>query len=280
MSDILQSNNLNIRKQLIDLSKNLPYNDVAICLSAGVDSQSICFALLEAGKNVTAYSFTLQDRESRDFVMAREVSKLFDIQFVPVILPTDVETLKKDVLTLHSKYKCKKKTEYECSWPFLYLYPKVKEPILAHGIGSDGHFCLSKKGMMHFKDRIEEYRDAYWQRPNGGEKLQHEIFSAEYNKLIFEPYKDKSIIDYFRGTTWDEVNKPKQKQPILNSFPEYFDKFKVYPHTNYQLGDSGISELFELLLTTDFNKQHYKSVVGIFNAINRGDTHDARKRLI
>lgn len=279
MSDILQLNNLSIQKQLIDLASNLPYNDVAICLSAGVDSQSILFALLEANKNVVAYSFTLEDRESTDFKMARYVCELFEVPFVPVLLPVDVQQLKSDVLLLHDKYKCRHKTEYECTWPFLYLYKLIREPVLAHGIGSDGHFCLSKKGMMHFRDRIDVYRENYWKRINGGEKLQHEILAKQYNKIIFEPYKDKSIIEYFQGTSWDDVNRPKQKQPILNSFPEYFNKFKIYPHTNFQLGDSGISEHFEKLLKTDYNRYGHDSVVGIYNDINRGRVYE-RKRLI
>ncbi len=278
MSDMLQLNELNIRKQLVDLAKNLPYNDVAICLSSGVDSQSILFALLEANKNVVAYSFTLDDKESTDFKMAKRVCEIFSISFVPVVLPTDIQQLKLDVLLLHDKYKCNHKTEYECTWPFLYLYRLVDEPILAHGIGSDGHFCLSKKGMMHFKYRIDEYRENYWKRVNGGEKLQHEILAKQYNKIIFEPYKDISIIEYFKGTSWDEVNRPRQKQPILNSFPEYFDKFKIYPHTNFQLGDSGISEHFKKLVSTDWNIHNYTSVTGIFNSVNRGEVDVKEKR--
>lgn len=277
MSDISQSNELNIRQILIDLALEIPDKDVAVFLSAGVDSQSICFSLLEAEKNVTAYSFTLNDRESRDFLMAKHISNIFNIKFIPILLPVDISTLKADVLTLHKKYGCNKKTEYECTWPFLYSYPKVVQTVCANGIGSDGHFCLSKKGVLHYKDNIDEYRKQYWNRKNGGEYNQHRQLAKEFDKIVFEPFRDKRIIEYFNGTSWYDVNTPKQKQPILNSFPEYFKKFKVYPHTNFQLGDSGIAEHFEKLLQTDWNIHNYKSVVGVFNTINRGELNGRRK---
>jgi len=280
LSDILRSNELNIRSILIELALEIPDKEVAVFLSSGVDSQSICFALLEAGKTVTAYSFTLDDRESRDFLMAKHLSELFGFKFTPILLPSDISTLKADILTLHKRYGCRKKTEYECTWPFLYAYPAVEQRVCANGIGSDGHFCLSKRGVLHFKNNIDEYRSQYWNRKNGGEYNQHRQLASEYNKVVFEPYRDKKIIDYFAGTSWYDVNIPKQKQPILNSFPEYFEKYKVYPHTNFQLGDSGISAHFEKLLNTNWNNHNYKSVVGIFNAVNRGETKYEQRKLI
>jgi len=49
---------INIKKVLLQ-SAGTPENDAAVLLSAGVDSSSVLFALLEAGKRVTAYSFCL-----------------------------------------------------------------------------------------------------------------------------------------------------------------------------------------------------------------------------
>lgn len=252
----------------------LPYNDVGLCLSAGLDSQCILFALLEAGKKVHTYSFTMDDRESRDFKMARSISDKFNVEFTPIYLPSDIDVLIKDLKALHYEYGCVKKTEYECVWPFLYLYKEVSEKILANGISSDGHFGLSLKYALHYKDRLnglDEYRNLYWNRKNGSEYIQHRLLAKKYDITVFEPYRDQKIIDYFSGTTWEECNKPHQKQPLINSFSEYFDQIKIYPHTNFQLGDSGISEHFELLLNTSINVHNYKSVVGIFNSINRGE---------
>jgi hypothetical protein len=73
------------------------------------------------------------------------------------------------------------------------------------------------------------------------------------------------MIKQFVGRSWDEVNKPKQKQPIRDSFPDMFKRIKVFPHTNFQLGDSGISDHFAQLVHTALNKKGHTSVVGVYN---------------
>lgn len=270
LSDILQSSELNIRPIMMKLVEPLP-NEVGVFLSSGIDSRCILFALLEAGKTPHAYSFTLGDRVSRDCYVAEQVSKTFGVKFTKVILPVNVEDLKSDVLILHNKYGCKLKTEYECVWPFLYAYPMVEEPVVANGIRADSHFCISKRARLHFKDDLDAYRRECFENPNGGQYLQHLQLAEKCNTSVFAPYRSQEMIDYFMGTTYEQCNKPHQKQPILNAFPEYFEKYKVYPHTNFQLGDSGIAEHFDKLLQTDWNRYNYMSVTGIFNLVNKGE---------
>ena len=280
MSDILLSNELNVHDILTNLiTADVHESNVAISLSSGIDSASILFALLECGKNVTVYSFTLEDRESRDFSVARELANRYSLKFIPVYLPIDITSLKSDVLRLHNIYGCVKKTQYECTWPYLYLFDKLEEHVLATGIGSDSHFVLSKRGMMHFKNNPRAFREMYFSNPNNGQRPQRNKLCAEFDVLLFEPYFSDEMYNYFLDTTWEECNKPRQKQPILNAFPDEFAKMKIHPHTNYQLGDSGISKHFEALLDTDWNIHNYKSVVGIFNSINRGEL-DGRRKLI
>lgn len=269
--DTLQSNKLNVHDTLIELVNTIEDNEVAISLSSGIDSASILFALLECNKKVHVYSFTLEDRESRDFKVAKELANRYNLEFTPIILSTNIEKLKKDILTLHNKYGCITKTQYECSWPYLYLIPIVKERVIATGIGADSHFVLSKKGILHFKDKPVEFRKEYFSNPNRGQLPQRTQMADECNKILFEPYFSKKMISYLLNSTWDECNKPRQKMPIRRAFPNEFAKMHIYQHTNFQLGDSGISNLFEKLLYTDWNIYNYKSVVGIFNCVNRGE---------
>jgi len=81
------------------------------------------------------------------------------------------------------------------------------------------------------------------------------------------PYLSKEMIEEFSGTTWEEINKPKQKYPIIVAYKEYFDKIRVYPHQNFQKGDSGISEHFTKLLSTELNTNNFRSVTSIFNRL-------------
>lgn len=278
MSDILRLNEPNIRNIMLSLVETLP-DKVGVCLSAGIDSRCIVFALLESGKSVHAYSFTLDDRLSKDCDVAERISKEFGLEFTRIILPTDINALKQDIIKLHYNYGCEKKTEYECVWPFLYVYPVVKETVLANGIRADSHFCISKRARLHFRDNLDAYRKECFDSPNGGQILQHTQLAKENDIELFTPYRSDSMINYFMGKTYEECNTPHQKQPILNSFPEYFDRYAIYPHTNFQLGDSGISNLFNSLLRTDWNLHNYKSVTGIFNSVNRGEI-GGRKKLI
>jgi hypothetical protein len=71
----------------------------------------------------------------------------------------------------------------------------------------------------------------------------------------------------FKGTSWEQINKPREKYAIVNAYKEYFDQVKVHKHSNYQLGDSGISKHFDTLLNTDLNTDNFKSVQSIFNRI-------------
>lgn len=279
MKDTSQSNDLNIRNLLLEMVGEIPENEVAVFLSSGMDSRCILFALLEYGKKVHTYSFTLEDRVSKDCRVAEEVSKTYGVEFTKIDLPTDINTLKRDILVLRDKYNCRKKTEYECVWPFLYSYKVVNEKVVSNGIRADIHFGNFKRARIHYKNDLDGFRREVFSDVNGGQKLQHAMFAEEYGKILFEPFRDQRMIDHFMGTTFEECNTPHLKQPILDSFPEYFDKYKVYPHLNFQQGDSGIADHFDKLLKTDWNRHNYTSVTGIFNTVNRGEL-DGRRKLI
>ena len=274
-----QSNNLNIRNLMLDMVSEIPEDEVAVFLSSGMDSRCILFALLECGKKVHTYSFTLEDRVSKDCRVAEEVSKTYGVEFTKIELPIDINILKQDILVLRDKYNCRKKTEYECVWPFIYSYKVVQEKVVSNGIRADIHFGNFKRARIHYKDDLDGFRREVFSDVNGGQKLQHAMFAKEYNKILFEPFRDQRMIDHFMGTTFEQCNTPHLKQPILDSFPEYFEKYRVYPHLNFQQGDSGIADHFDKLLQTDWNRHNYKNVVGIFNTINRGEL-DGRRKLI
>lgn len=78
---------------------------------------------------------------------------------------------------------------------------------------------------------------------------------------------ERETIELFNGTSWDEINRPHHKQPILEAFPGKYSCRKVYPQN---LQGSGISEHFKSLLNTPLNRYGYKSIVGVFNDIDRG----------
>lgn len=260
----------NVRDVLLKEAKAIKSDNVAVLLSAGVDSNSCMFALLEIHKQVSAYSFVLNGRMSTDYLGASRNARRFGVPFHSVLLPSDVGTLQNDILRLHA-LGARLKTDYECMWPMLYAYDAITEDAIFSGLGADAHFCLSKKGMIHYRDDIDAFRKGLYDSPTYTQVKLHQTLASQHNKTTYIPYLVDAMKQEFLGTTWNEVNRPRQKQPILNAFPDQFRLIKVRPHTNLHLGDSGISNHFKLLLNSNWNTSNHKSVVGIFNAVNRGE---------
>lgn len=258
----------NIKAVIQKCVSSIPDNEVALCLSSGIDSNSILFELVEQGKDVTAFTFTMKGIESRDYLHAKKNAETFGVKFVHVELPNDVETLKKDVYRL-ARMGAITKTDFECFFPFLYLYEHeaLTQKYIISGLGADGHFCISKRGMIHFRNKIDEFRNTLFSNPNYAQKVLHDKYCEEKGKIHVMPFLTQEMKDEFNGTSWWEINTPKEKQAILNSYKEGFTKIKVFRHTNFQKADSGISKAFLQLVNTDLNKGNFKTPKGIYNDI-------------
>jgi asparagine synthetase B (glutamine-hydrolysing) len=260
-----------VRKVLSAWALSIPEHRVAVLLSGGIDSASILFALLDAGKDVDAYSFALAGYPSTDFLAARALARSLGIGFRPVYLPRDLAILKRDVVRLTREIGARSKTAVECFWPMLYAYPETAETVVASGMGADGHFCISKRGMIHFRDRIDEFRRGLYANPDYAQAPLHHAFAASLGKRAEMPYLSDAMRAEFLGTSWRSINTPHQKQAILDAYPEQFVRMRVRPHTNLQLGDSGIAEQFEALLRSDWNPRNQaRSVVALYNAARDG----------
>jgi asparagine synthetase B (glutamine-hydrolysing) len=259
----------NIKGVIKNCVSNIPDQEVALCLSSGIDSNSILFELLEQGKKVTAFTFTMEGIASRDFIHAKKNCEAFGVDLVRVELPNSVDKLKEAVYKL-ARMGAKTKADFECFFPFLYLYehPALTQKYIISGLGGTGHFCITKKGMIHFREtRIDEFRNSLYSNPNYSQKKLHEDYCEKIGKIHIMPYMTQEMIDEFKGVQWNELNKPKEKQAILDSYKDWFNKVKVFRHTNFQKADSGISTAFLQLVHTDLNKGNFKTPKGIYNDI-------------
>lgn len=260
---------MSVRDVLVRFASSVDDKHVALFLSGGVGSASVLFSLLKAGKKVTAYSFMLDGKMSTDFALARRNAREFGVEFVPVLLPRDIASLKRDIKELAS-LGAKKKTDFECGWPMLHAYAAVRQRVVFSGMGDDGHFCISKKGLLHYKNRIDVFRAKTYGNPWYVQQPLHHRLAARLGKVAILPYVSKEMQAMFRGKSWDEVNRPKQKQPVLDAFPEEYRRMKVLPHVNLHMGDSGIVQHFHSLVSSDWNIGGWKSPVGIYNAVKAG----------
>ena len=250
---------MKIRPILIDHIQNeVPDNEIAVLLSGGVDSARVAIAAKDAGKKIKTYSFHLEGQPSYDSDQAKKISAKIGASHITIAVPTDnlVEDWKELV-----KHGCRKKTHFETVFPFLYVYERISEKYVLTGWGADGYFGVSKKAMMryssfkkkrnyvryckdHNQTRVNwyEFRKNYLDGDCAG--LQHHTKLAKtFDKIHITPYLDSRIREHLMEMTWQQLNKPQQK----NIIREEFGLHELKPHLNLHLG-SKINKLFENLL--------------------------------
>ena len=246
-----------------------PKSFVHVATSAGIDSSALVIAVKDAGMNPIITSFTLNDRESTDFKGAKKLANYFNLEFVPVYVPTDKETIIGSVMANMFHYHFKKKADVECMYPFINMIQhlhKLGAKNLLNGLGADSHFCLSKKGMIHYKHTkklFQQFRKEYFYGKENLQVTMLPIICRKYGIKISTPVWEQSIYDLFSDSTWDELNKPRQKEPIRSAFPE-LTPLKLKNHTNLQLGDSGIAETVGEIMRKEFTPRA-KSPVSAYN---------------
>ena len=254
----------NILCNIID--KEVQSEEVAILLSGGLDSISLALASHRIGKKVHAYTFHLQDDYSYDAKKAVEVSDKMGWEINTTVVPRD--NLEQDFFTLLNKYKCKKKVNFEVTFPMKYIYPKIKQKYVMIGTGADNFHGMSKKCILNFKEPKEvfdKFRIESFKKENYASINQQRMLCEEYDKILIHPYyQHKEITDYFMQFDWYELNKPEQKYHVRKSFQKEVDKVgKIRLHSNLQL-ESNIDHLFEELIDNDkVNFRNRKRIMDI-----------------
>jgi|TARA_R110000782_G_scaffold219427_4_gene306786 asparagine synthetase B (glutamine-hydrolysing) len=238
-------------------------NDIAVLLSGGVDSNTCLFTSYKLGLSVHGYSFHIEGNPTYDSLKAQEVCEKFNIPFTSVAVPID--NLVEDFKMMAYEMNCKKKVHFECTWPFLYMFPKIKEKVVISGVAADGHYGLSKKAMIHFKhtkEKFDKFRTDYFKIDNPAGVRQLELLSKKYDKIFIAPYLNKEVFDYFIQFDWDGINKPYEKHLIRQHYPE-FDELKLKKHLNLQLV-ADIPIIFEKLLDNrEINLYNRKRIMDV-----------------
>ena len=271
MSGVEKPNN--IRTVLHEILRPIT-SKMAVATSGGIDSASLVMAAKDLDKKQIIVSFTFDDFESHDFKSARLLAKHFDLDFLPVILPSDQNEIVETVHFLIKEIKCKKKSAIECMFPFVYLLNVLKKnkiKTLVTGLAADGHFGLSKKGMLHYsKDdkKFQQLRQEYFSTYESAHIIRLHKLCHKNEIKVENPYFSPLVFDLWIDKNWQELNKPRQKEAIKKYFPE-LDKFKIKPHTNLQLGDSKIAQRVGSAVVSKY-KPYAKSPVGIYNRIAKG----------
>ena len=232
-----------------EVDKTVPEDEVALLLSGGVDSISVGFAAHRLNKKIHAYSFRLHKIPSYDYNKAKDVAQMMGWKFTGITI--DIRNLEEDFFEL-VEMGCRKKTQFECTYPFLHMYPKINEKYVLSGWAADGYYGLSKKAMIHYKgDNFNEFRNDYYKEENRAGYIWHKKVADDNQKILVTPYLSKSVKNFFYKHNHEELNKPFQKHHIRNSFYEFNEIGRVENHLNLQI-ESGVTKLFGTLL---YNKK-------------------------
>jgi|TARA_B100001996_G_scaffold67716_2_gene49350 asparagine synthetase B (glutamine-hydrolysing) len=243
--DIIFQKNMIDKILINEVDKTVPDKEVALLLSGGVDSISVGFAAERLGKKIHAYSFRLDSEPSYDYSKAKDIAQMRDWKFTGIIIDTS-----KLINDFHALVDlgCKKKTQFECTYPFLHIYPEIEEEFVLSGWAADGYYGLSKKAMIHYKgDNFNEFRDDYFKEENRAGYIWHNKVAKLFYKKLITPYLSESVKEFFYKHNHKQLNRPFQKHHVRNGFYEFNEIGKVENHLNLQIG-SGVNKLFETLL--------------------------------
>ena len=225
-----------------------PGKDVAVLMSGGVDSLTCAFSAMRLGKNVHTYTMYVNGQETVDSLAAKEAAEIYGWDHHEIDVP--VNNVKDDFLRLMRYYDCKKKTHVECTFPFLYVYPHIKEKHVLSGVAADGWYGVSKRANIHFKhtkELFDKFRNDYFGAENPAGILQQEQLCEEIEANLVAPYVRESVKEWMMQYDHNFFNKPYQKAPIIEAYEEFEKLPKKRKHANLQLV-AGIPEYFEQLL--------------------------------
>lgn len=258
-----------LQEVLFEELKELKDKKVALFLSGGAGSVSLLAVLKKMNVDVTTYTFAIKGHTSTDLEKAEEYANYFNVEHKPIFLPDNVTLFKEELLFLIQDKQFKLKTDIECGLPFYYAFPEIKEEIIVSGLGDDIYFGLTKKAQIHYRDSLEQNNDYRLKQLKKYRNQKQLIDSLSQHKHV-APFQSNRVYEYLSQFTFDELNYLKNKQVLLDISPSVFEKIRPYK-SSLQLGDSKIADMFKPLVHSNWNKNGYKSVVGIYNSISRGE---------
>lgn len=198
-------------------------DEVALLLSAGIDSISVGLALEAEGKRIHAYTFEVHGFPSKERRRVELIARHFGWRLTVVTIPA--AGLQADFLELAIRDRCRKKVHFEVLWPLLYVLPAITEKEIWTGWNADDNYGNTKKivlqqgGMkrdgqsqadrkMHFDQFRERLRQDFW-RPESPDSWWYAKRLAErLGKRLTDAYLTDDIYALFRQFDHDQLSPP------------------------------------------------------------------------
>lgn len=265
---------LEARRQLVARVARLdPSGEANLMLSGGVDSATILFALLEAGRTPHCLTFQVGDRTSNDVRVASSMCQRFGLRHTIVRIAPDL--LRDDVAQVlcmvdWTKVERVKKTIVQCVHPFLYLCRAMTSDMAFTGIQGDSFFLTDRKSNVARHAHGEEYVWG-WRRSYAADPVYSDYHIGDVAQRVY----GKTLVDVYDWPWWAWwiqhystalTNTPKTKWAAVRIFEDYWRKGAWFREPDrFQIG-SGLRELHDTLL----RGTRHRAVIAVYNEMARG----------
>jgi asparagine synthetase B (glutamine-hydrolysing) len=196
---------------------------VALLLSGGLDSLTVGIACEEAGKEVVAYTYELDGIPSTERPNAEAIARRMRWTLRIVRVPTHL--VSSTFLRLAIEHGCSKKTQFEVTYPILYLMPEIVEADVFSGWNKDDHYANTREDIMEMsrhrragrseaelQARFDALRDEKYAKSDAADSPDTFWFASRIatavGKRLLDPSRSASVRRFFRPFSHDQLSSP------------------------------------------------------------------------
>jgi DNA-cytosine methyltransferase len=240
------------------------HQDVALLLSGGLDSISVGVALEASGKNVHAYTIELDCYPSGDLRAAQLVAHRMGWPLSIISVPTS--HISNDFMRLAVKHGCRRKVQFECSFPLMYAFKAIKETEIFSGFNADDHYGNTREIILEHarikkSGRSAKARQAWFNAHrmsqfNRVRDLESgdtwgfaQRLAFDSGKRFCDPYLDDRIEEFFTRFSHEELaspDKPIVRASLADKAPGFLGTITRCLKLQKSIG---ASDLFKTILT-------------------------------
>jgi asparagine synthetase B (glutamine-hydrolysing) len=254
-----------------------------LMLSGGVDSTTVLFACLELGYKPRCLSFHLDGHFSQDFNSAQKLAKHFDLDLIPVVVPSDIASTYADIQRVLPLVEHMKRTIVQCMIPWIYICPAMKTDHAVVGLSADAHYCNSRRYMKEYAEHGEQHMLQHrYADFDDNQYSEYHIrkMTHHHGKLFHDPYYGPEIADWFRQFKLLSLNSPYEKHISIRAFKNYYDQGPFRrPRQSYQVV-SGIRDLHggALMKSRIYNPEGFTDPVALYRRMTGNSANPSAER--
>ena len=163
-----------------------------------MDSLSVGFCLERAGKKIHAYTYHLEGYRSDDLEKAISLARQLKWKLEIITVPTSA--VASDFIRLAVGHRCQRKTQFEVTFPLLYIFPLIKESEIWTGCDADTRYGNTKNYIF----RQQKMRKEGWSTAKR-KKAFHNQRRQDFNELYDPASQETWWWGYRLASCWKRI---------------------------------------------------------------------------